>query len=90
MSSLPQIHRNDWQVKIMEDWKPRRLALTIGVQSFFLDVKDEPCEPGRMEWYRASLTNAVKNLIAPRPEAPTGQINPDSAPVAQGKEADHG
>lgn len=33
---------------------------------------------------------AVKRLPepAPRPSAPTGQINPDS--VAQGKEADHG
>lgn len=84
MSPLPQIHRNDWQVKIMEDWVPRRLVLKIGVQSFFLDVKDAACEPGRMEWYRANLTNAIKNLVASSNEAPTGQINPDSA--AQTKE----
>lgn len=56
--------RNDWQVKIMEDWVPRRLVLKIGVQSFFMDIQDSPSEPGRMEWYRAQLTNAMKNAVA--------------------------
>ena len=59
---MTQPTRNDWQVKIMEDWEPRRLALKIGVQCFFLDVQDDATEPGRMEWYRAQLTNAMKNI----------------------------
>lgn len=55
-----------WTVQIMEDWKPRRLRLTIGVQSFDLDVHDDPEEPGRMEWYRDQLTKAML-ASAPQP-----------------------
>lgn len=60
----------DWQVQIMQDWEPRRLRLTIGVQSFDVDVHDDPDEPGRMEWYLAQLTGAMNKLTAPQPLAP--------------------
>jgi hypothetical protein len=52
----------DWSVQIMQDDKPRRLRLTIGVQSFYLDVQDD--EDGRMEWLCKQLTGAMEKLTA--------------------------
>jgi len=58
----------NWTVQIMENYKPRRLRLTIGVQSFDIDVDDE--EDGRMEWFRDMLTKAMKNATSPPKQQP--------------------
>lgn len=55
-------------------------------------------EKGRQTWQAARDTEFARNIEAdhgitaraPRPEAPTGQINPDSHAPLQGKEANHG
>lgn len=64
-AALPPPGRTEWKVQIMQDWEPRRLRLTIGVQSFDLDIHDDPEEPGRMEWHCAQLTKAMEKLSPP-------------------------
>lgn len=70
----------EWSVKIMQEWEPRRLRLTIGVQSFNLDIQDEADEPGRMEWHCAQLTGAMQKLTAARAVAaiPEGMPEPEA------------
>lgn len=74
MTQHPDIHRNDLTVKIMEDWTPRRLVLKIGVRAFFLDIQDDTKEPGRMEWYLAQLTNAIKSIAEPHQGPPPLEV----------------
>lgn len=67
LAAQPPAPPVEWSVQILQDWDPRRLRLTIGVQSFDLDIHDEPDEPGRMEWHCAQLTGAMEKLTSQPP-----------------------
>lgn len=54
-----------WKVHIPDGYKPRRLRLSIGVQSFDIVVSDHPDEPERMEWFCDMLTKAMQSVAAP-------------------------
>jgi len=70
LAAQPPAPPVEWSVKIMQDWDPRRLLLRIGVQQFYLDIHDEPDDPGRMEWHCAQLTGAMQKLTAQPPADP--------------------
>lgn len=57
-----------WAVNIDNDYKPPRLRLTIGVQSFNIYIDHVEEEPDRIEWYREMLTKAMLDA-SPSPVA---------------------
>ena len=63
-SDLPVKTTPKWAVVIMQDHSPRKLRMTIGNQSFDLDVQDYSDEPERMEWFQDMLTKAMTRLTA--------------------------
>lgn len=73
----------NWSVKVT-DWNPPRVQLTIGDQSFCLDVEYDRAEPGRQQWYAEQLTTAIANIRHAEYQPPSAVVQPLEKDPLQG------